>query len=189
MYYDLRTTNMELLKALRSPADIHTQASFCFSALWRDSTKPRLPSSLTLAAFGCLPFRLLQWPSHHGSKNSQQSHRAWESTLQPWPWSASTHSRCCPTPASSPSWRKGGTEVTSHLRAPYGDRAGENSWQRCGDALTLPNLTTRLSWGIKKHFCYNARRAKEQIPLSHPNPGHYLHSSHAWQSYHVQSQD
>lgn len=197
MYYDLRTTNSELLKASHSATDIHAQVSFCISALWREPTEPGLPSSLTPAAFGHLQSGLLQWPNHDSGKNPQQPQRGCESTLQLWPWSASVQPGCCPTAASSLSWRKGGTGVTSPLGAPSGDRAGENSWQRCGDALTVADLTTGLSWGIKKHFCYRGRGAKGPQPvyfkilsITHPlltpRPWSLPSFIPCWQSNHVQ---
>lgn len=56
--------------------------------------------------------------------------------------------------------------MRSPLGAPCGDTAGKTSWQRRGDALTVADLTTGLSWRrIKKHFCYRGRRAKGPQPV------------------------
>lgn len=80
-------------------------------------------------------------------KGPQEPHKGCQSTLQPWPWSASAHPGCCPTPTCSLSWRKGSTGVTTAL----GVRVGETSWQRYRVDLTITGFTHRLSWWTPFH--------------------------------------
>lgn len=191
MYYYLRTTNSELLKASRSPTDIHAQTSFCISTLWRG---PRslgypplshpLPSDASCQGFSSDQTTVaVKHPSHpagavraHHSRGPglQASirgvvqhlplHWVGGKEVPEWDhlWGLLVGTRQAkpagkgvgmpwPWPTSPPGWAGGGLRSTSAIGA--GGQRGRNQF-------------------ISKCF-------PSQIPFSHHDPGHYLHSSHA----------